>query len=237
MVAAIIHFIHPGNLAGAGDELHWLSSVNWTAPLLLICLAVGVLFWSRQMAARRKRGGAKRSGSGRNLDFDLEIARLENQAPVAIADAKPGLVHIRGTIESAVGSLGGTKGRERIWYNRAGAARHAAIGVDLCLVADESGRVALEDLGSARVIAPKQGPTDDAFMSLQIGDHVEVLGSFIVEHVKKQDAQGTPPDVFGVVGRDRQLQVRVLERPTTPSQPEATPATTAPEAADTHVES
>lgn len=213
----------------AQGDLAWLAETDWITPIVLITLAVGVLMWSRRFALQRSRGAQNDSaerdlrGTGaRALDFDLEIARLEEQAAVPIAAAKPGLVHIRGRIASAHGSLGGPADRQRIYYNRAGAPRSAAIGVELCLVADDSGQVALEQLESARVIATPEGNEELRYITLQVGDQVEVLGEFEAERVSKK-GESAKEKIYGVIGRNRQLQLRVLQRgdASTASAPEA----------------
>lgn len=207
----------PGPGLLAQSDLAWLAETDWITPIFLITLAVGVLMWSRHYAQKRAKSNANelKGGGGRMLDFDLEVARLEEQAPVKIAAAKAGLVHIRGRIASAHGDLGGTQGRQRIYYNRCGAPRSAAIGVELCLVTDDSGQVALEQLEAARVIATPEGDEDLRYVTLQVGDEVEILGEFEAERVGKK-GERADQKVYGVIGRSRQLQVRVLARPESP---------------------
>lgn len=202
-----------------GDELGWMTQVDWTLPFLGLCAALAVLWLGRKLSQGARIG--KKSKGGRNLDFDLEVAQLESQPAVAIAQAKSGLVHIRGVLRSSQGSLGGPKERARVWYNQCGAPRDAAVGVELCLVGDETGQVALEDLAKARVIAPVQGE-EPRYRALQLGDEVEVLGEFLAERVRRDEEEGSE-QVYGVIGRDRRFQVRVLERSAQADKPSDAP--------------
>lgn len=186
-----------------------MTQVDWTLPFLGLCAALAVLWLGKKLSDGARIG--KKKVQGRDLDFDLEIARLESQAAVEIAKAQSGLVHLRGVLRSAQGSLGGPKESARVWYNQVGAPRNAAVGVELCLMGDESGQVALEDLGQARVIAPLQGE-EPRYRALALGDKVEVLGEFLAEKTRK-DNEDPSQQVYGVIGRSRSYQIRVLERP------------------------
>lgn len=195
----------------AGQELNWMTQVDWTLPFLTICAALSVLWLGHRLSKGARFGKKGATPGGRDLDFDLEIARLETQPPVAIAQAKAGLVHIRGVLKSAQGSLGGPSDRARVWYNQVDGPRDAAVGVELCLLADESGQVALEELGQARVIAPIEGP-EPRFRCLSLGDEVELLGEFLPEKVQKSE-ENAHEAIYGVVGRARTFQLRLLKRP------------------------
>lgn len=192
------------------DELGWMTQVNWTIPLIGICAALAVLWLGRKLSQGGRIGRSSKQG-GRDLNFDLEVAQLESRPPVEIASAKSGLVHLRGVLRSAQGSLGGPEDRARVWYNQQGAPRDAAVGVELCLMGDETGQVALEDLSQARVIAPIQGE-EPRYRTLQLGDKVEVLGELVAERMRK-DGEDSAEQVYGVIGRGRGFQVRVLDRP------------------------
>lgn len=200
------------NVAQASsDELGWMTQVDWTLPFLGLCAAIAVLWLGRKLSQGAFVGRRKVQSKGRDLDFDLEIARLENQSPVEIASAKRGLVHLRGVLKSAQGTLGGPPEQARVWYNQCQAPKDAAVGVELCLMGDNTGQVALEDLSQARVIAPTQGE-DPRFRALALGDRVEVLGEFIAEKVRKGD-EADSEQIYGVIGRGRTFQIRLLERP------------------------
>ncbi|HEY0136081.1 MAG TPA: hypothetical protein VGB85_18470, partial [Nannocystis sp.] len=108
---------------------------------------------------------------------------------------------------------------------RSGAPRDAAIAVDYVIIADASGRATIENLAIADVVAPedKLGP-HRASCSLFLGDEVEVVARF------KPERFGEDPDpsrlVYGTLGADGNLHVRVCKRasgPTAdPSQPSGT---------------
>lgn len=188
-----------------------MTQVDWTLPFLGLCAAIAVLFLGRKISQGASFGRSKSKPSGRDLNFDLEIARLESQNPVPIDQAQSGLVHLRGVLASAEGSLGGPPERARVWYNQCDAPRDAAIGVELCLVADQTGQVALEDLSQARVIAPTQGQ-DPRFRTLSLGDQVEVLGEFVAQKIHK-GGEASQEHIYGSIGGNRSYQIRVLERP------------------------
>lgn len=197
-----------------GDELGWMTQVDWTLPFLGLCAAVAVLFLGRKLSQGALLGRKTSKSGGRDLNFDLEIARLESQTPVPIAQAQNGLVHLRGVLASAEGSLGGPPERARVWYNQCDAPRDAAIGVELCLLADETGQVALEDLSQARVIAPTQGQ-DPRFRTLSLGDQVEVLGELVAQKIRK-GGEASQEQIYGTIGSARSYQIRVLDRPQEP---------------------
>lgn len=201
----------------SGDELGWMTQVDWTLPFLGLCAAVAVLFLGRKLSQGALLGRNKKQAGGRDLNFDLEIARLESQTPVPIAEAQSGLVHLRGVLASAQGSLGGPAERARVWYNQCDAPHDAAIGVELCLLADETGQVALEDLSQARVIAPTQGQ-DPRFRTLSLGDQVEVLGELVGQKIHKA-GDSSQEQIYGTIGSRRSYQIRVLERPQAPATP------------------
>lgn len=192
------------------DELGWMTQVNWSLPLIGICAALAVLWLGRKLS-QGGLIGRKTNKGGRDLNFDLEIAQLEARPPVDIARAMSGLVHLRGVLRSAQGSLGGPEDKARVWYNQHGAPRDTAVGVELCLMGDDTGQVALEDLSQARVIAPIQGQ-EPRYRTLQLGDKVEVLGELVAEKTRK-DGEDESQQVYGVIGRSRGFQIRVLERP------------------------
>jgi len=146
----------------------------------------------------------------RRAPIDLDVARMESLPASTIATARPGPCHVEGIIHSAHGGLGGAPGRECVYRNLASGDRATAVAAELVLVADDSGRCALENLDRARVIAPKEGPPSRQFIALHVGDRVQVLGRFTAEHVG-EDADATT-HVYGSFGSDGYCQVRLLER-------------------------
>jgi hypothetical protein len=115
-------------------------------------------------------------------------------------------------IVGSTGNLGGAAGRECVWRNRSGAGPGTAVASELLIVRDDSGRCGVEELEGARVVAPvdKAGSHHES-MSLHIGDRIEVIGSF------ERDVLGEEEDptqlVYGTLGTDGRLDIRVLERP------------------------
>jgi hypothetical protein len=195
---------------GNGGEIDWILEGPWGKLAVLIVVAVAVLTVGNLMMKRRARiGGA---GSRARGDFDLEVAKMTDLPVTAIAQAKPGPVHVEAVLVSANGSLGGAPGRECVWRNRYGASRSTAVGAELVVAQDESGQAGLEGLEHARVLAPKDPTTGKhEFASLYVGDRVEILGYFTPE--KYGDATDPTQRVYGMMGVDGHMQVKVLERP------------------------
>jgi hypothetical protein len=197
----------------AGEDLDWLSNAPWAKVGLIITVAVFVLTIGGTLAKRRT-GGRSVRGAGRR-DFDLQIAKLESLPVSPIAGASTGPVHFEGVLSSANETLGGSPESGRVYHNRKGASRKAAVASELVLLRDSSGQASIECLDLARVIAakdPKAGGRSQAAdtISLHIGDRVQVLGYFRAE-LHGDDAQAADR-VFGVMGDDGQIQVRLLER-------------------------
>jgi hypothetical protein len=168
---------------------------------------------------------------------------LEAGEPTPIASARAGSVRVLATIVSAPQSLGGALGRECVWRNNAGEGPATAIASELVFVADASGRCAIEDLESARVIAPIERPervskvratsTRPEHVALYIGDEVEIYGRFAPERT------GDDPDptklVYGTLGAAGPLEIHLRTRPTAPASTiDAPVAPDAPAAADAH---
>ena len=152
---------------------------------------------------------------------------------IAEASAQP--IMIRGTIAASDGNLGGAPGRECVWRNRSDAPRDAAIAAEMVVIADATGRVTLENVELAEVIATEDKQGTRSSRSLYLGDEVEVIGRF------KPERFGQDPDptrlIYGSMGGDGQLHIRVAARPTgtesaissTPSQAPPAPAPAASE--------
>lgn len=203
---------------------------EWSYVALAIMIPVAILVY---MLGNFR---AKRLGSARNLEpkgrrmprgtlkHDAQFSGFVGRAlqrgvltPIASAEAQP--IMVRGVITSADGNLGGAPGRECVWRNRSGAPRDAAVAAELVVVADSTGRLTLENLDHAEVIGPeeKAGPRV-ASCGLYIGDEVEVIGRF------KPERFGNDPDptrlVYGSMGGDGNLYVRLHSRPLSPAAPE-----------------
>lgn len=194
---------------GNGGEIDWILDGPWAKLALLITVAIAVLTMSNLLMKRRNAAG----GGGRvRGDFDLEVAKMEDLAVTPIADASAGPVRLEAVLVSTQGSLGGKPGRECVWRNRYGGARSTAVASELVMAQDASGQVGIEDLEGARVLAPKdEGGGKHEFASLYLGDRVELLGYFRAEH--HGDAEAASEQVYGMMGVDSQVQVRLLERP------------------------
>ncbi len=202
-----------------GQELGWLTDAPWAKVALVITVALFVLTLGSSMA---KRAGRRRGNTLNRRDFSLEVARLESLPRTPIAEAHDGPVHFEGVIASASETLGGEDGRERVYFNRAGAGRRTAVASELVLVRDESGQVSIEDLDGARVIAAKERRagarvSDAANISLRIGDRVQLLGYFRGE-VHGHD-EAPEQRVYGVLGGGKPVQVRVMALDDPPADP------------------
>ncbi|TPV95856.1 MAG: hypothetical protein B7733_07775 [Myxococcales bacterium FL481] len=183
----------------------------WGALLVLFAAAVAVLTVSRRMAS-----GRKREGSGRKQPkFDLDTARLESLPVSRIADAEAGSIHLEGVLESSTQSFG--QGRPCVWLNRAGQSSDTAIAAELVILADDTGQVGLENLERARVIAPREpGTAGHDSVALYLGDRVQVLGQFRPE--RYDPSSEDERRVYGLLGSDAPMQIRVLTRAEAPSQ-------------------
>lgn len=220
---------------GGPDEDPFSMFAGWDTGQLLVLaallpIAISVFWYGSRQFSRQRGGSALRprgrpffSGGGPKLDaaWRQTVARLEAVDPSAIARASSGAVRIEGTIVNASGNLGGEPGRECVWRNRAGARAESAVGAEIVVVADDTGRCGVENLERARVIAPAERHGQHwENVSLYLGDRVELVGQFAPERT------GDDPDetklVYGTLGADGPLQVRLLHRPE-PSSSESPP--------------
>lgn len=200
----------------APGEIDWILQGPWGKLAILIVVAVAVLTVGNMMMKRRQRlGGAGARARG---DFDLAVAKMAELPVTAVADAKAGPVHLEVELVSSNGSLGGSPGHECVWRNRHGASRSTAVGAELVVARDETGQVGVEGLEGARVLAPKDPTTGKhEFASLYLGDRVELVGHFTPERYGDTDA---PTErVYGMMGVDSHIQLKVLDRPTSPTAP------------------
>ncbi len=204
-----------------GDQLLWLALL---VPVAVVVFFIGSRRFRSQLGSSSlvPRGRDRFVGGGshrRDAAWRATAERLEQRVPTAIAEAKDGPIRVEGTIVSASGNLGGQKGRECVWRNRAGAGPQTAIGAEMIFIADETGRCAVEELEGGRIIAP----TDTAgahyeSTSLYVGDRIEVIATF------ERDVVGEHEDpsrlVYGTLGADGRLDVRLLDRPEPAEEPQ-----------------
>ncbi len=195
------------------EDITWLLSGPWGTLALLIVLAVVVLMAGSMMSKYRGKGRSR-------VGFDLDVAKMENLPPTPIAELVAGPAHAVGTISSTTGSLGGPPERARVYMNRAGSDRSTAVGSELIVVQDDSGKVAVEELESARVLAPREEAGAHEAISLYVGDRVQVLGQFKPE-VHGED-ESPAERVYGIFGADGQVQIKALERAPVPEPDEPT---------------
>ena len=191
---------------------------------VLIPLAI-LVFWYGNRRLQRQFGRnseprGRRSPRARTKEdpqFAAMVGRMLQRGLITpVAEAPAGPVMMRGVLATADATLGGTPGRECVWQNRSDAPRDAAVAADYVILADASGRVTIENLALAEVVAPedKLGP-HRSYRSLLLGDEVEVVARFSPERF------GEDPDptrlVYGTLGADGNLHVRVSRRDPVPS--------------------
>jgi len=154
-------------------------------------------------------------GPGEDAKWQATVARLDRGSSTPVATATAGPIRIVGRLVRTAQSLGGAPGRECVWRNRVGGRSDSAVAADVVIMADDTGRCAVEDLEYAKVI----GPTDThsihhESVSLLIGDQVEVLGSFSPDLIEGDE--GPAQAIYGTLGADGGLLIRVLDRPPAP---------------------
>jgi hypothetical protein len=221
-----LHAVAP-DPSGSGEDPFSMFAGWETGQLLVLAALVPVavlVFWFGSRQFSRTRGGLRPRGrpffgdagrGGHDTGWRATVARLEELPPTPIAKAAAGPVRIEGTITSASGNLGGPPEREAVWRNRAGARPDSAVGAEVIVVADPSGRCGVENLEQARVIAPAESHgLHRESVSLYLGDRVEVVGHFEPEP-KGDDADPTRL-VYGTIGSQGRVQVRLVSRPTDP---------------------
>jgi len=236
--------------APAGDDSLWFFQGYETqigTLLALVFFATVVVWFARRQAFANRMDGGRARGRPDWADpkWRARVKALEAADPTAIASAGAEAVRVVATIASAPQTLGGAGGRECVWRNNAGAGPDTAIASELVFVADASGRCAIDSLEHARVVAPIERParvskvratsTRPEHVALYIGDEVEIFGRFAPERT------GDDPDptklVYGTLGADGPLEIRLRTRPTAPASPstaDESAAPDAPPAADAH---
>lgn len=185
-------------------------------PAAILVYMLGHFRMKRLGSARALEPQGRRMPKG-SLKVDPQFSGFVGRAlqrglitPIASAEAQP--IMLRGVITSSDGNLGGAPGRECVWRNRSGAPRDTAVAAEIVVIADATGRATLENLELAEVIAPEEkSGARVASTALYIGDEVEVIGRF------KPERFGSDPDptrlVYGSMGGDGNLYVRVYSRP------------------------
>ncbi len=167
--------------------------------------------------------GLASGGRPRDRAFTAIVDRaIRRNVITPVAEAKAVPVMVRGVLTSADGNLGGPPGRECIYRNRAQARRDMAVAAEFVTLRDDTGKLILENLEAATVIAESERiSTHFESVSIYLGDEVEVIGTF------KPERHGEHPDprelVYGSLGQDGNLHVRVVRRGESPSLPAAAP--------------
>jgi hypothetical protein len=182
--------------------------------LVLAAVAIAVVWYARRQsrASARRRDRPRARPRWADAQWRTIVEGLRAAPPTPIAAATKGPVRIVAVLRSAPEHLGGASGRECVWRNHAGASADTAIAADMVFAADDSGRCAIENLAGCRVIGPSEAASRDRkSVALYLGDRVELIGVFAPERA------GSDPDprnlVYGTVGVDGPLEVRVDERP------------------------
>lgn len=205
-------------MTGGESEFQW----SYVVLAVLVPAAILVYYLGNVRVQRRLFNARGAEPQGRRMprgtlkadpQFGAFVSRALERGlvtPIAGADAQP--VMVRGTITASDANLGGAPGRECVWRNRSGAPREAAVAAEFVTIADATGRAVLENLGTAEVIAPEERASAHVTgLGLYLGDVVEVIGRFNPERIG-QDADPTRL-VYGSLGSDGNLYVRVCERP------------------------
>jgi len=217
------------------------------ALAFMIPIAIAV-YWYGNRRVNKLSGGLGRGRWGEDdepLDeeFRAQVRRFQDRDnPGQIADAPAGLVMLRGVLLGADVNLGGAKGRECVWRNRADGRRGSAVSAEIVFFRDPTGQAALEGLERALVIAPpEKGGRSVEWVGLYLGDEIEVIGRFVPEpkpeSLGTDDAPAADPSarIYGTLGQDGKLHVRLVRRP--PPLPAKSPTNApdegAPESNDT----
>ena len=205
--------------AGIGPQLGLL--------LVLAAIAIAVVWYSRRQAARRGvRGRKSQRPDWADPAWRKRVTELEEAEVTPIAKAGATTMRVVATIAASPSAISGPPERACVWLNTVGASAEHALAVELVFIADDSGRCALEGLQHARVIGPRENAArDKRNVALYVGDKIEVFGTFTPERA------GDDPDprklVYGTLGADGLLEIRVIERPEHAA--ESTPAPAGPD--------
>ncbi len=220
-----------GELLELGARIPTLAMVL----AFMVPLAIAVYWYgNRQVgdpSARRSRGRGRWGEDDDAFDeaFRAQIRRFQDRdKPGTIAQAPAGMVMLRGVLSGADQDLGGAKGRECVWRNRADARRGAAVGSEIVFFRDSSGIAVIEGLERAQVISPTEGGARSVeWVGLYLGDEIEVVGRFEPD-TEPTNAEATDPQarIYGSLGQDGKLHVRLVRRPAPATSAPATKAKT-----------
>lgn len=224
-----------GIVLQSSDPFSLFSASGRELLVLTVLIPIAVLvFWYGRREVLRNRGEYALRPSGRWLPetsrardeaWRTMVERLEAQPPTPVAEATKRAVRVVGTLTAASGNLGGAAGRECIWRNRAGARRESAVGAEIVILTDDSGRAGIEGIERAYVIAPAERHTrHHENVSLYLGDRVEVLAEFHPEPPERSEDGDPRARVYGTLGARGPLEVRLIERPAAPDEAEPPPA-------------
>jgi len=218
------------------------TGFQWSYVVLavLIPAAILVYYLGNSRVQRRLFSARANEPQGRRMprgslkadpQFSAFVSRaLERGAATEIARAEAQPVMLRGRITAADANLGGAPGRECVWRNRSGAPREAAVAAEFVTIADATGRAVLENLATAEVVAPEERASAHVTgLGLYIGDEVEAIGRFNPERIG-QDADPARL-VYGSLGADGNLYVRVCARALDKDLPSAQGAVSSPPSA------
>lgn len=225
----------------AGDPFEMFSDWDTGSLSLLAVLVIGAVtvFWYGSRRFAKERGASSLRPQGRvfvdrggrtfGAAWRAKATKLDAAPPTPIADARGQLVRFVATIVRSSGSLGGPPQRACVWRNRAGALADSAVGAELIVVADDSGHCGVEGLEHARVTAPaEKAGVHYEWISLYVGDQIEVLGTFTPERVG-DDSADPQQVVYGTLGSSGPVEIRLVQRPQVPTEPtpdsDASPAT------------
>ena len=227
-----------GELLELGAQIPPLA----VALAFLVPLAIAVYWYgNRQVgdpsARRRGRGRWGENDDALDEAFRAQIRRFQDRdKPGTIALAPAGMVMLRGVLSGADQNLGGAEGRECVWRNRADAPRAAAVAAEIVFFRDASGIAVIEGLEHAQVISPSEpGARSIEWVGLYLGDEIEVIGRFEPEpepaNEEAQEAQDPLARIYGSLGQDGKLHVRLCRRPAPATPATATATKAEPEAA------
>lgn len=221
------------------------------ALAFMVPLAIAVYWYgNRQVGdplARRRRGRGRWGEDDDAFDeaFRAQVRRFQDRDnPGTISQAPAGMAMLRGVLSGADQNLGGAKGRECVWRNRADARRGAAVGAEIVFFRDSSGIAVIEGLERAQVISPTEGGARSVeWVGLYLGDEIEVIGRF-EPNTEPANAEANDPQaqIYGSLGQDGKLHVRLVRRPATATRAPATkadpeaPSSRTPDAADDPVD-
>lgn len=197
-------------MVGAADE--WtslLGGANWGG--LMAVMAVGMVV-AAFATLRTKRGvklGRAHGASPTDRRWLQTRLRLEQGAATPAKEASDGPQRIRGRLVSSDGALGGPPEHACVYRNRATGDPATAIGSTTVFLADPSGKVAIENVERARIVAPVREVAGRETVELRIGDEVDAYGLFEAEAIDAGSDAPSEDAVYGTLGARGPLEVHV----------------------------